>query len=144
MGWFRRSRTEAPSASPPDTSTPTDPRLLPVPVATAPALARTERALQMLAAQSAQLHASVVHLEHRVDAMASALLDQMERPSYDDLLATRLHSAKVAAELSRLEVNLAARLEAVRSDLRSLRGDDVETDHRRLTPVDTGWERRAG
>jgi hypothetical protein len=144
MGWFRRSRTEAPPASTPDASTPTDDRLLPVAVATAPALARTERALQMLAAQSAQLHATVVHLEHRVDAMASALLDQMERPSYDDLLAARTHSAKVAGELARLEVNLAARLEAVQSDLRALRGEDREIDPRRLTPVDTGWERRAG
>ena len=144
MAWFRRTRTEAPTASAPDPAAPSDDRLLPVPVATAPALARTERALQMLATQSAQLHASVVHLEHRVDAMASALLDQMERPSYDDLLATRTHSAKVAAELARLEVNLAARLEAVQSDLRALRGDEREADPRRLTPVDTGWERRAG
>lgn len=143
MAWFRRPRTDAPQPSIAEL-VPTDDRLLPVAVATAPALARTERALQMLAAQSAQLHASVVHLEHRVDAMATALLDQMERPSYDDLLATRMHSAKVAGELARLEVNLAARLEAVHAELQAVRGDRPEPDTRPLTPVDTGWERRAG
>lgn len=140
MGWFRRSRS-VPSTD----VVPTDDRLLPVPVATAPALARTERALQMLATQSAQLHASVVHLEHRVDALSSALLDEMQRPSYDDLLAARLHSAKVAGELARLEVNIAARIEAVQQDLSTLRGDEPdEVDLRELTPVDTGWTRRAG
>lgn len=137
MGWFRRTRP----VPEPETS---DERHLPVPVATAPALARTERALQMLAAQSAQLHATIVHLEHRVDDLADAVVDQMAGPSYDDLLATRLHSAKVAGELARLEVNIAARLDAVRDDVRSLAGDvEAPIDLRDLTPVDTGWTRSA-
>ena len=141
MGWFRRTRH---AAAGPDAES-TDGRWLPVPVATAPALARTERALQMLAAQSSQLHASLVHLEHRVDVLADSLVDQMERPSYDDLLATRLHSAKVAGELARLEVNIAARLDAVREDIRAVRGDPaVDLDRRDLTPSDTGWSLRAG
>lgn len=145
MGWFRRSPTVPSAEEAPADATPSDDRLLPVAVATAPALARTERALQMLAAQSAQLHASIVHLEHRVDSLSAALLDQMERPSYDDLLATRLHSAKVAGELARLEVNIASRIEAVQEDLRALAGEEThEVDLRQLTPVDTGWTRRAG
>ena len=144
MGWFRRSPAVPSEVASADTA-PVDDRLLPVAVATAPALARTERALQMLAAQSAQLHASIVHLEHRVDSLSTALLDQMERPSYDDLLATRLHSAKVAGELARLEVNIAARIEAVQEDLRALAADGTpEVEQPRLTPVDTGWTRRAG
>ena len=141
MAWFRRTR-HAPAAPEPEA---TEERWLPVPVATAPALARTERALQMLAAQSSQLHASLVHLEHRVDALADSLVDQLERPSYDDVLAARLHSAKVAGELARLEVNIAARLEGVREDIRTLRGDPrVDLDLRDLTPSDTGWSLRAG
>ncbi len=149
MGWFRRTRSVAPAIGETGAAVtpfePTDDRLLPVAVATAPALARTERALQMLAAQSAQLHASIVHLEHRVDALADALVGQMERPSYDDVLAARIHSAKVAGELARLEVNIAARLEGVHQDIRLLRGDAPElVDLRDLTPVDTGWSRKAG
>lgn len=137
MGWFRRTR----HAPEPETS---DGRFLPVLVATAPALARNERALQMLATQSAQLHASIVHLERRVDDLADAVVDQMAGPSYDDLLATRLHSAKVAGELARLEVNIAARLDAVRDDVRSLAGEvDEPIDLRDLTPADTGWSRNA-
>ncbi len=141
MGWFRRTRHAATAAE----GELADERWLPVPVATAPALARTERALQMLAAQSSQLHASLVHLEHRVDALADSLVDHLERPSYDDVLAARLHSARVAGELARLEVNIAARLEGVREDIRTLRGEPrVQLDLRDLTPSDTGWSLRAG
>ncbi len=134
MAWFRRSRSAATPAPPSDDA------LLPVPVATAPALARTERALQMLAAQSSQLHTCIVQLEHRVDRLSEAMLDQLDRPSFDDLISARMHSAKVAGELSRLEINIAARLESVRDEIRSLRGDDTaEIDLRELTPTDTGW-----
>lgn len=136
MGWFRRTR---PEPEPADSGEVQEERL-PVPLATAPALARTERALQMLAAQSSQLHSSIVALEHRVDALAETVLDQMDGPSYEDVLATRLHSAKVAAELARLEVNVAARLDVVRNDLRVLTGEPLpEIDLRELTPADTGW-----
>lgn len=136
MGWFRRRRPEPEAGGPGGEEN----DRLPVPLATAPALARTERALQMLAAQSSQLHGSIVALEHRVDALADTVLDQMDRPSYEDVLATRLHSAKVAAELARLEVNVAARLDAVRNDIRVLSGDPApEIDLRELTPSDTGW-----
>lgn len=123
MGWFRRSRTATP---------PADDSHLPVPASTTPALARTERALQMLASQSAQLHSSIVQLEHRVDSLSSALLDQLDRPSYEDVVDARLHTAKVAAELARLEVNIAARLDA-------LRRQPPEIDLRDLTPADTGF-----
>ena len=102
-------------------------------------LERTERALKMLATQSAQLHGQVVHLERRVDSLADALLDRLDVPSNDDLLEARMHSARVAAELSRLEINLAARLEAVRDELRAVQGGDAPIDLRQLTPNDTGW-----
>jgi hypothetical protein len=137
MGWFRRSRPST------DIEAAGAPRHLPVPVATAPALARTERALELLAGQTAQLHAWMIELEHRVDGMARALLEEMERPTYEDVMAARVHSAKTAAELARLEVNLSARLDALRTELAAAKGDPpVEIDRRSLTPVDTGWDRR--
>lgn len=128
MGWFRRSRTAPP---------PTDEHaLVPVPVATAPALARTERALQLLATQSAQLHTSIVRLEHRVDAMSERMVERFDAPSHQDVIEARLHTAKVAAELSRLEINLASRLDQVRAEVRDT-GRDI--DLRDLSPVDTGF-----
>src|SRR3546814_20969260 len=93
----------------------------------------------MLATQSAQLHGQVVHLERRVDALSDALLDRLDVPSNDDLLEARMHSARVAAELSRLEVNLAARLDAVRHELRAVQGPGGPIDLRSPPPHDTGW-----
>ena len=154
MRWFRRSRPadldgtccahqpsddhEAGDAEPGHAVTSHE--LVPVPAPSTSALARTDRALQMLAAQSAQLHESIVRLEHRVDTLSAAAVDEADRPSVDDVMAARLHSAKVAGELARLEVNIAARLEGVRSELRALAGDTpAEIDLRILTPTDTGW-----
>lgn len=137
MGWFRRSRPSA------DIEAADAPRHLPVPVATAPALARTERALEILAGQAAQMQSWIVELEHRVDGLSRALLDEMERPSYEDVMAARVHSAKTAAELARLEVNISARLDSIRAELAAAKGEPpVEIDRRELTPVDTGWDRR--
>lgn len=145
MAWFRRRST-------PHTSAPVDTEVtlvvderarVPghdlVPMVSGQSLERTERALKMLATQSAQLHGQVVQLESRVDALADALLDRLDVPSNDDLLEARMHSARVAAELSRLEVNLAARLDAVRDELRAVQGQDLTVDLRALTPNDTGW-----
>lgn len=155
MPWLRRRRhPEHPagtasvdvvpvSSAPSEASSPAGDHSLPgaglAPLVPAESLERTQRALLALAAQSAQLHGQVVHLEHRVDSLADALLDRLDVPSFDDLLAARADSARVAAELSRLEVNLAARLDAVRAEIRTLQGREVEVDLRTLSPADTGW-----
>ncbi len=144
MAWFRRrSTTDTPepvdAAVPAGDETPTAPGHDLVPRVSGQSLERTELALKMLATQSAQLHGQVVQLESRVDALSDALLDRMDVPSNRDLLEARMHSARVAAELSRLEVNLAARLDAVRDELRAVQGQDVSIDLRALTPNDTGW-----
>lgn len=131
MGWFRRSRPE--SLDPTDSG---GDALLPVPVASAHSLARTERALQLLATQSAQLHSSIVQLEHRVDALSESLLERMSQPTYDDVMEARMQTARVASEVSRLEINLAARIDAVRAEFR---GAPPEIDLRDLTPADTGF-----
>ena len=151
MAWFRR-RTLTETPGPTDVLPATDadpvaeqPGTAPepgrglVPSVSGASLERTERALRMLAAQSAQLHGQVVQLEHRVDALSGALLDRLDVPSHGDLLEARRHSARVAAELSRLEVNLAARLDAVRDELRAVQGDAGSIDLRSLTANDTGW-----
>jgi hypothetical protein len=137
MAWFRRRRTPE-TPAPTGSAAPATGQEL-VPVHAGQSLERTERALKMLATQSAQLHGQVVQLEHRVDALSDALLDRMDVPSNGDLLEARMHSARVAAELSRLEVNLAARLDAVRDELRAVQGRDDSIDLRQLTPNDTGW-----
>ncbi|HEY1116981.1 MAG TPA: hypothetical protein VGE43_04710 [Acidimicrobiales bacterium] len=146
MAWFRRrstSSTPEPIGPTPVAAQPGPPQDRPsldlVPMVSGQSLERTERALKMLATQSAQLHGQVVHLERRVDALSDALLDRLDVPSNDDLLEARMHSAKVAAELSRLEVNLAARLDAVRDELRAVQGQGGSIDLRELTPNDTGW-----
>ncbi len=147
MAWFRRRRSiehdtpaTADDTSEDRTGTGTGVGTDLVPLVSGQSLARTERALKMLATQSAQMHSHVVRLEHRVDALSEALLDRLDVPSYDDLLEARMHSARVAAELSRLEVNLAARLDAVRDELRAVQGEPAdELDLRALTPADTGW-----
>lgn len=156
MAWFRRRRSPEPTPAPspePDTERAADdgasttagdaPGTDLVPLVSGQSLARTERALKMLAAQSAQTHSHVVHLEQRVDALSEALLDRLDVPSHDDILQARMHSARVAAELARLEVNLAARLDAVRDELRAVQADPdapaAEIDLRALTPADTGW-----
>jgi hypothetical protein len=137
MAWFRRRRTPTTAA--------TDDRFLPVPVATATDLARTERALQLLAVQSADLHRTVAELGLRLDDLARAVADQAPRPTEDDVAAARVQSIKVAAELARLEVNLAARLDALRAEIRAVAGDaPADIDVRVLSPVDTGWSLRAG
>lgn len=128
MGWFRRSRPAPPS----DETT----ELVHVSADESVALARTERALQMLATQSAQLHTSIVHLEHRVDVMSASLVDRCDVPSHEDVIRARLQTAKVAAEVSRLEINLASRIDAVRHEVR---GADGAVDLRTGTPLDTGF-----
>ena len=143
MPWIRRRRTQ--TAAPADVAPApagdgeAAPSTALAPLVPAESLARTERALMMLATQSAQMHGQLVALEHRVDALSDALLDQLDVPTHDDVLQARMHASRVAAELSRLEVNLAARLDAVRAELRSTRGAHDEVDLRARTPNDTGW-----
>lgn len=129
MGWFRRTRP-TPLADATDETA-----LVPVPTAATPVLARTERALQLLASQSAELHSSIVRLEGRVDAMAERMIDPYETASQVDVIETRLQTAKVAAEVSRLEINVAARIDQIRAEVRG----PVEIDLRARTPADTGF-----
>lgn len=90
----------------------------------------------MLAAQSAQLHTSITHLEHRVDDLSRSLAARSEQPDVDDVLEARRHTARVAAEVTRLEVNLSARIESLRAEMSGSAGEPAT---RPLTPLDTGF-----
>jgi hypothetical protein len=74
-----------------------------------PAL-RTERALVALAVHSQQLDDRLARMEHRLDELAGADLT-IDLPTHDDLLEVRLHSARVSAELTRVAVELQARID---------------------------------
>src|SRR6059058_4362421 len=80
-------------------------------VATAPA-PRMERALVTLAVHAQQLDDRLDRIERRLDATVDAALDA---PTHDDVLEVRLHSARVAAELARVTVELRAEIEQARS-----------------------------
>ena len=77
---------------------------------------RVERVLVTLAVHAAQLDGRLERLERRLDDTVEAALDG---PSHHDLLAVRLHSARLAAELARVTVELRGEIDrlAVRPEL---------------------------
>lgn len=80
-----------------------------VPPAGLPAV-RSERVVVALAVHAQQLDDRLARMEHRLDELASADFG-LEVPTHDDLLEVRLHSARVSAELTRVAVDLAARID---------------------------------
>jgi hypothetical protein len=79
---------------------------------------RDEKILVMLAMQSQQLNDRLTRLEERFEA---SVRDSMAQPDQQDLLELRLHSARLAAELSRVTMELRAEI----NDLAAKRTDDV-------------------
>lgn len=79
---------------------------------------RDEKILVMLAMQSQQINDRLTRLEERFEA---SLRDSMAQPDQQDLLELRLHSARLAAELSRVTIELRAEI----NELANARGDDV-------------------
>src|SRR3954468_12947193 len=75
---------------------------------------RMERALVALAFHTQQLDDRLDRLERRLDASIDVALDS---PTHDDVLEVRLHSARVAAELSRMAVELRAEIEHAVSNI---------------------------
>ena len=114
MGWFRRPR----DAEVPATSHETLPDL-----AIAP---RLERALVALAVHAQQLDTRLERLERRLDADAEALLAY---PTQADIIEVQVHSARVAAEITRLAVELRAEIAEVAA---AQRGDDAQRAARTL------------
>jgi acyl transferase domain-containing protein len=71
---------------------------------------RTETALSVLAVNAAQLEARIERLAGRLDEQEQA---QLDLPTHGDLLEVRLHSARVAAEVARVRMELRAELAAL-------------------------------
>ena len=67
-----------------------------------------ERALVALAVYAQQLDDRLERIERRIDDAAEALADG---PTHADVLEVRVHSARVAAELARVTVELRAEIE---------------------------------
>jgi hypothetical protein len=77
---------------------------------------RAERALMALAVHAQQLDERLARIEARLDAdeaaaVAAAESQALETATHDELLEVRLHSARVAAEVSRMSVELQARID---------------------------------
>jgi hypothetical protein len=66
---------------------------------------RVERALVAIASHAEQLDGRILQLERRLEEATVAA------PTQEDLLEVRMHSAKVAAELARVTVELKAEIE---------------------------------
>jgi len=66
---------------------------------------RVERALVAIASHAEQLDGRVLRLERQLEDAAVHL------PTHEDLLEVRMHSARVAAELARVTVELRAEIE---------------------------------
>ena len=78
--------------------------------------ARTERALMTLAVHASQLDGRLDRIEAR---LVEAAENNIVQPSHADVLAVRIHSAKLAAEMARLAVELQGRLDVLESGRRS-------------------------
>ena len=94
MRWFRRSSSTPPA----------------VEVSSTDLVPRTERALVALAVHAQQLTTRIDQLERRLDESDQAAVVV---PTTEDVMAVRLHSAKVAAELTRVSVELRAEIAEV-------------------------------
>lgn len=71
---------------------------------------RAERALVVLAVHAQQLDDRLARMERRLDELIDADLG-LDIPTHDDLLEVRLHSARVSAEVTRMAVELQARID---------------------------------
>jgi hypothetical protein len=71
---------------------------------------RVERALVAIAVHAQQLDDRMGRLERRIDDLVD---DAAKVPTHEDLLEVRFHSAKLAAELTRVTVALQAEIEEV-------------------------------
>jgi hypothetical protein len=71
---------------------------------------RADRVLVALAVHAQQLDDRLGRMEQRLDELA-ATDPGLELPTHDDLLEVRLHSARVSAELTRVTVDLQARID---------------------------------
>lgn len=131
MGWFRRSREVVPTSGQVEPIASTD-----VAARTEEAVRRTEQALVALAMHTRDLADRIDQLDTRLDDRLGSFA------SVDDVFEVRAHSAKVAAEVSRLSVNLRARIDEVRDAQRELTTDSAAESvmpDLRSVPITPPW-----
>lgn len=75
---------------------------------------RLERAIMALAAHARQMEDRVVTLERRVDRAIDAL---EHLPSHEDVMDARMHSARLAADMTRMAVQLRAEIQETAAQL---------------------------
>lgn len=101
---------------------------------------RDEKILLTLVVQTQQLNDRLTRLEDRFEA---SLREAHAQPDQEDLLELRMHSARLAAELSRVTIELRAEINELASGLAGATGADAiappaVTD--RMRPVDDDTE----
>src|SRR6266851_932036 len=85
---------------------------------------RLERLLIAYAAQAHHVDLRLERLEHKLQDVAEATDDL---PSHADLLEVRLHSARLAAELARVAVELRAEMDDLATQAPSSREQRIQT-----------------
>jgi hypothetical protein len=73
---------------------------------------RTERALIALAVHAQQMDLRLARVEQRLGQLDDIEL-RLDLPTHEDLTAVRIHSARVAAELARVTLDLQGRIEGL-------------------------------
>jgi hypothetical protein len=89
---------------------------------------RVEQALVTLAVHTQQIDTRVASMEARMaacEALAADLPPLLDLPTHDDLLDLRVHTAKMAAELSRVTINIQARIDDVKTSQRHAIADAI-------------------
>jgi chromosome segregation ATPase len=105
---------------------------------------RVERALVTLATHAQQLDGRIATLERRLDAVAIELRDaDVHLPTHDDLLEVRMHSAKVAAELARVSIELRSEIARV-ADNRDRRNRRINTLAEQIIDLSDSLDTRPG
>jgi hypothetical protein len=106
----------APSVSPAPSTATTD-SYLPV--------VRTERALVALAVHAQQIDLRLTQVERRLDVRDAEGDDKLlDLATQDDLLEVRMHSARVSAELTRVAVELQARIDDLAVQMPTIVAED--------------------
>jgi hypothetical protein len=82
---------------------------------------RDEKILLTLVVQTQQLNDRLTRLEDRFEA---SVRDAIEQPDQEDLLDLRVHSARLAAELSRVTIELRAEINDLAAGLHGATGAD--------------------
>jgi hypothetical protein len=85
---------------------------------------RAERVLVALAVHAQQLDDRLARIEHRLDERSAEDGRYLDVPTQDDLLEVRLHSARVSAELTRVAVELEARIDDLAVQMPSVVAED--------------------